>query len=352
VAVGVGLAGTPAFGHGLAAAPAGQLPQASVRPRIQTSIDTTRVTVGDRIGLTVTVEHPSGSRVRWPDSLRMAPFEVFDASVEPTRTAEGRSLTTARFSLAAFELGALEVPGFDVEVVAPDGTVETLETDRFAIEVQSVGVDESGDIRQIRGPLGIPVSAFWILIALLALLVPALLAYVLYRRFRSKPEQAPGVRGPPPRPAHEVALEALGALEGSALLARGAFKEYHVRAAEILRTYVERRFRVDALEMTTKELLHALEQGGVAEGVRTDLRRFLDQCDLVKFAKGVPSIDGSRALVALGRRIVEASIPTVPVPDIDEHAEDPKAGGHGAADADPRPPRAAAASTTSAPEGA
>ncbi len=46
--------------------------------------------------------------------------------------------------MVAFELGDLEIPSFDIGVVAPDGSEITLSTDPYLITVQSVGLDEGG----------------------------------------------------------------------------------------------------------------------------------------------------------------------------------------------------------------
>jgi hypothetical protein len=298
-------------------------PPVSAQSRVRAEVDTTLVTVGDRVTLTVSVEHPTGAVVEWPDSLALDPFEVLDANVLPSRSEESGGVSAISLSLAAFELGELEIPSFEVVVVRTDGEREVLATDRFAIEVVSVGTDETGDIRDIRGPLGIAVSILWLLLAAILVLIPALLAYLLYRRFRPGSDTSTsGTRGPPPRPAHELALEALLALEASPLLERGEVKEYHIRASEILRTYVERRFRVDALEMTTFEVVRALDAAGVDASFRDGLRSFLDQCDLVKFAKARPDARSSAAVVQLGRRLVEDTIPAVPVPDVDMPTED------------------------------
>ena len=93
------------------------------------------------------------------------------------------------------------------------------------------------------------------------------------------------------------------------MLERGQVKEYHIQVSEILRTYLERRFRVDALEMTTIEVLGGLERAGVDGSFRERLRRFLGQCDLVKFAKVRPGPDASREVLALGRSLVLDSVP-------------------------------------------
>ena len=285
---------------------------------IRTEVDTTRMTVGDRIVLTISVDHPTDATVQWPDSVSAGPFEVVEARATPARSGDGRAVSSLALTLTAFELGELEIPSLEVAVVGPGDAVEALQTDRFGIEVVSVGVDEGGDIREIRGPFAIPAGPLRILLTLLLILVPALLVYLLYRRRRRGAEpEAMGVRGPPPRPAHELALEALSALEASGMLERGEVKEFHIEVSDILRVYVERRFRVDALEMTTREVLDGLEGVGVDDELRDALRRFLEHCDLVKFAKVRPAERASRETLALGRWIVERTIPTVAIPDVD-----------------------------------
>ena len=278
---------------------------ASAQLRIQTDVDTTLITVGDRIQMTVTVEHPAGTSVVWPDSLDLEPFEVLGAQAAAPQAAGQNVRSTARFVLTAFDLGELEIPSFDVDVLLADGGRETLSTDRFGIEVVSVGADETGDIRDIRGPLSIPIGVisilFWVLI-LLAII--GALTYA-WRRRRRRPEAAPVVPQAPPRPAHEVALEALARIEASDMLVRGEVKEYHIAVSEVIRRYVEARFAVTALEMTTWEVLDGLERAGVDEDVRSRLRRFLDRCDMVKFAKVRPTSDASREVLSDGRALVQ-----------------------------------------------
>lgn len=295
---------------------------ASSQSSIRAEVDTTVVTIGDRITLTITVDHPAASRATLPDSLDVAPFEVLDARALPVETTGAEASSTFELTLTAFELGELEIPPVPVRVVAADDSVETLETDRFGIDVVSVGVDETGDIRGIRGPLGIPISSWVLALWVLIPLVAAALLYVLVRRLRPRGEETPRpALGPLARPPHEVALEALAALEASDLLERGHVKEYHIAASDILRTYVEERFRVDALEMTTREVLDGLGAVGADASFRVGLRTFLDACDLVKFAKARPGADESRAALELGRRIIRESIPAhprEPGPDSDE----------------------------------
>jgi len=280
-------------------------PPLGAQSSVSVAVDSARVTVGDRLTMTVTVEHPAGATVTWPDSLDLSPFEVLEA-----RSEGGTTRSSAALILTAFELGMLEIPSLDVVVTAAGGAEEVVSTSPYAVEVVSVGTDESGDIRDIRGPLTVPMSPFRLALLILLPLLLAALLFVLARRLRSRKDDSPRpALGPLPRPAHEIALEALVALGGSGMLERGQVKEFHIEASDILRRYVEARFRVEALEMTTREVLTGLDVAGSEPRFRDGLGAFLEQCDLVKFAKVRPGADASRELLDLGRRLVLDSVP-------------------------------------------
>jgi len=304
--------------------------------RLRSDVDTTLVTVGDRIRLTVSIEHAAGARPQWPDSLDLSPFEVLAAEAL-TPSGEGdRVRSGVVLTLAAFELGELEIPSFDVTVLGPGEQSETVSTDRFGVEVVTVGADETGDIRDIRGPLTLPVSVIQLSLLLLALVVALAVALWLLRRSRRRGDEPAVIPDRPLRPAHELALEALARVEASTLLERGQVKEYHIEVSEILRTYVERRFSVPALEMTTREVADGLQRVGVETDIQVGFRRFLERCDLVKFAKVRPDAECSRSVLALGRELVKRSASdqdqTERLQEVDPGADDPPAVGDDAVD--------------------
>jgi len=285
-------------------------PVAAQDARITNDVDTTLVTVGDQIRMTVLVDHVAGARVVWPDSLDLSPFEVLAADALPPSTQGDRVRSGAVLTLTAFELGELEIPSIPVRVDGPGDASVQLTTDRFGIEVVSVGVDEGGDIRGIRGPLGIPVGMLTVSLFLLVLVAVGLMAVWLFRRWRRgrMGQGSAGPDGSPRRPPHEIALEALDRIEASPMLSRGQVKDYHIEASETLRTYVEQRFEVPALEMTTREVAAGLRRARAPSGFTEGFIRFLNQCDLVKFAKVRPDADRSRAVLVLGRELVEQTI--------------------------------------------
>ncbi len=286
-------------------------------PGLLTALDPAVLTVGDPVRLVVTVSHAPDARVVWPDAFELDPFELVDMRLLEPVPEGTRVRSSAELTLTAFELGELTLPTFEVEVVDAAGDTVRLATNAAVVRVESVGRDEGGDIRDIKGPLAIPFSVVTLLpwlAGLAGLAILGVAAYWLYRRYRRR--QRPEVPAPvvPSRPAHKIALESLDALEASGLLELGEVKTYHIRVSDIMRVYAEGRFGVEAMEMTTGGVLDGLRRTGALSEVVADFRQLLDRCDLVKFAKFRPKVRACRDLVPLGRRLVDVTTPADPVP--------------------------------------
>ncbi|NNM34962.1 MAG: hypothetical protein HKO53_17930 [Gemmatimonadetes bacterium] len=268
-------------------------------------MDTTQIHVGDHLRLQVVVDHPPGSSIAWPDSVDLSPFEVVDVRIDPSTQVEDGVRTVGTFTLTSFELGELDLPSLPLVVRDSTGSEVQLSSDPFRIGVVSVGVDESGDIRDIKGPLEL--ARDWgrlLLWALLALVVLMALRWLWGRRSARDDEEVPAAPPQPSRPFHELAYEALDALEQSTLLEQGRVKEFHIRLSEIIRSYVEGQLRVPAMELTTGEVVAGLREAALGEGICEAFNAFLDRCDLVKFAKYRPSSEGSLELLADARNLV------------------------------------------------
>jgi hypothetical protein len=284
------------------------VPLRAQAPQIVTELDTALVSVGDRLALTVRVEHDPAAIMVWPDSLALGSVEVLGVELAPPAGEGGRSITSASFTLAAFELGDLEIPSFDIQVQMPDGSSNTLSTDRYVITVQSVGLDEGGDIRAIRGPLGLPLSVIYVLPWILLLALLSVLGYWLWSKHK-RSEASPRRSVAIPRFPHLEAYEGLDRLEASDLLERAEIKEYHILASEIIRTYVEGRFGVYALEMTTGEVVERLRSSDLPEDAVEAFGGFASRCDLVKFAKLRPTPVASQGILEAARAFVDQTKP-------------------------------------------
>lgn len=275
--------------------------------RVVMEVDTTVVRLGDPIAVRIRVDHPAEWSVQWADSLDVSPFEVLRYEVPTSGSSPGGAgaTATADLTLTSFELGELQIPPIEIPMLGPDGSVRTLLTDPYRIGVESVGLDESGDIREIRGPLSIArnwwIPAGWLLLAAAA----GAGALYLHRRLRGHPVAEAAKPKTPSRPPRLVALEALDELERSSLLERGQVKTWHVRVSEIVRTYIEGQLEVPALEMTTRGVAAGLRDAALGSRITNRFHTFLARCDLVKFAKLRPGAGASRELLAAARSLVE-----------------------------------------------
>ena len=284
-------------------------------PAVSSTLEPAQIAVGDRVRLTIQVHHDATASVIWPEPESLAPFEVLERRVHEPRVEGERAQSSAELVLTAFELGDLELPAVEIEVVDADGDAVLLETDPAPVTVASVGLDEGGDIRVIKGPLDIPLNVLTLLPWLVAMLLLAGIVFRLWRRARERKPDSILAPAEPPRPAHEIAYEALRTLEAERLPDKGAIKTFHIRASDIVRAYAEGRFGVDALEMTTREVLDGLRSHDVDEAVLGDFRQLLERCDLVKFAKDRPALDRCREVIPMGRSLVDRTRVVVASPE-------------------------------------
>ncbi len=155
-------------------------------------------------------------------------------------------------------------------------------------------------------PGAIPRGLWFILLGLAgAALVGAGWVYLRKRGRCGKPTHSP-----PPPPPEVVAREALDALGAE----RGIDeKHFYFRLSAILRAYLDGRFGLETLEMTTEELLPAMEGTGMARPLKSELREFLAFSDPVKFGDVIPEQLRRDRDIDFVRRLVERTQPEASV---------------------------------------
>ena len=97
------------------------------------------------------------------------------------------------------------------------------------------------------------------------------------------------INSEPARPPHEIAYERLSKLKELKLIEQEKIKEHYYLLSEIIRGYLEARFELPIVERTTSEAYK--EMVGSAKLKRKEvtlIKDFLEECDLVKFAKMLP----------------------------------------------------------------
>lgn len=126
----------------------------------------------------------------------------------------------------------------------------------------------------------------WILLGLGILLVIGIIIWIINRKLKNKPIV---ILEKPKEPAHIIAFRRLNELKKDEVFHQDNTKEYYSELTDIVRTYIEQRFRISALENTSTELLKSFDHTKLITNEQFDLLRLLlNTADMAKFAKYKP----------------------------------------------------------------
>jgi len=312
------------------------------RPTLVTNLPNRGIS-GHVAWLTIEVEHGVGEQVL-PGGIELAadapevrllraaefalpePTSPVKATLE-RKDAGTRAKTTIRLPLIPLPKQAgrhqLALPPLPIAVARASGEVQTLCTTQADITVEdplagtpAAEPAKDPDARQQRE---LWTAARDLAIALLIALPTALALALLFLRFRGSWKKAPPPV--PPRPAWEVALSRLEALEQEGLLHRHEYELFLDGVVDTLREYLGSRYGFDGLECTTREILRQLEQRAPDFSSILDVRGLLQRTDLVKFARRLPTEEECREAIDQVRRIVRT---TTPGPSLDPRTASPQ----------------------------
>src|SRR5204863_9592667 len=124
--------------------------------------------------------------------------------------------------------------------------------------------------------------------------------------------------------------EELARLVASGLLAEGRHRECHIAMADLVRRYVELRFRLPAMERTTEEIADEMPRALVDDALARLTVGVLARCDRVKFAKFVPPAEEVQDTLARIKEILDRGAPApaaAPAPSAKNPAEPMPASG-------------------------
>ncbi len=277
--------------------------------KVQTSLAPAEIRIGEPSRLTFELEIPAGSAIVWP-----AISDTISADIEILRFGRPDTISHNKSSLViqqvhtitAWEAGLFPVPPMVFPFIE-DGDTLVIESQPVLLEVRGSDIDTGSAIKDIKGIVPMPVGLAELLPYILGLLVLAGLSWGLIRHFgqRKKPEKEHPVWVQPDIPAHMAALSGLEGLRSKKLWQGGKVKQHHSELSDILRQYLERRYLLNALEMTTSEILAALPGALQQEEAGESLREILELADLVKFAKFRPEPHASESSLNAAFAFVE-----------------------------------------------
>lgn len=264
------------------------------------------IRVGDRLELKVAGYEgdPTGLRIAFPEggaSPLDQGWDIVDQAIE------GREL---KFTLVPVKAGKLSITGLVIQD-ASGKSVARAHPYEFEVASTLDSNDPNATIpEELKPPVGLAFPTWAVILLSIALLaVLSALGWLLWEQVLKRRARAPEVKGPP-KSEDALALEALLILEKQELFKKGQYKGHYFRVSEILKTYFGMRYRFDALESTSDELIAHLEDSKIISPEMLDrIETLFHKLDRVKFTDYVPTdeeaqgaLEEARALVRVTRR--------------------------------------------------
>jgi hypothetical protein len=192
------------------------------------------------------------------------------------------------YTITSFDSGSYRISPqwFKINV---NGTVDSVPTNGVSLHVYSMEIDTTRGLTDIKMPYAAPLTLKevtpYILGVLLLGAIIFLALYSIKRRKKNKPFFALPVK--PKEPPHIIALRELDRIKSEKIWQKEKTKQYYSEVTDVLRTYIEDRFEIRAMEQTTDEILDSFRyrKDLISEKNYQNLSQILSVADLVKFAK-------------------------------------------------------------------
>ena len=286
-------------------------PLSAQRASVHATVQPTEIMIGEQALINLKVITPKDKTIQFPvyEKEIIPGIEVI-AMLPPDTTIENNVMTlNYKYVVTSFDSTLYHVPNMSVF----DGT-DTLLSNSFGLKVTSPQLSDStlaylekinkgetdsidfnqlqlNDIKSVRKPPFVWTDYLWVLwIVLGIILLLAAIGVVIYLVLMKKKK---GYFFKPPviLPAHLRAVMELDKLKEEKIWLQGREKEFYSRLTDILRRYIHEREGLNAMEMTSGEILNEIRKVTDVDSVYDNLKQILSTADLVKFAKYKPYQD-------------------------------------------------------------
>jgi BatD DUF11 like domain len=289
--------------------------------RVETSLSSNRVNMGDNVVLNITIVSDDGStdfleQFSIPDLENLVAFGVKRDHI--TRKSGGRSLSEERVQifLKPDRAGKIEIPNLSFSVTRRNGATEIVKTEALEVYVnkpagkmswKSLSEENKGSFTL--DPMTI---AKWLVIISFLLIAPFIFTRVFIR-----PKAAAGFtvhqdgKGGPR--IIEVEPEIVNSAADSALVKLDALQKrlYAQSVAEVfaslletVREFIFRQWDIPAAEITTMEIVARLGEKDLPHDQVKAVADFLYFGDLVKFARYIPTVVDTGAQIEKIRELL------------------------------------------------
>ncbi len=261
--------------------------------QVNSSLDPQKILMGEHVTLTFDVEIPAKSILQMPvfNEVINEKIEILNYGTTDTLRSENQGFVRLQRTLrvTSWEEGYHAIAPVEF-VLLINGDTLVIESEPMLLEVDTFSIEEHTDLKDIKDILSAPVTLAELKYYILGVILLVILVWLALRYWKKRKKQPvpQSIWEKPDIPAHIAAISSLEKLRAQKLWQQGKVKEYHIQLTDIIRRYLEKRFKVGAMEMTTAEIMLAMENKPEMKKNGEGLQEILTLADLVKFAKHQP----------------------------------------------------------------
>jgi len=248
--------------------------------QIQSEIDTTVARIGDVLNLNIISQNAGERIVVFPDIQETESMEIRNKSILTKRNKPYQ----ISFQIVFWDTGSFTIPEYTVEILKADSTNDiSFSIDSIDIKIISMltGAEDT-NLRPIKDPIALKKLINWYRWTLATILFLLLLTLLVLWRRRIKKEPLEKIEVSEYQSAKDIAIARLKELKN---LISCDNKTFYSQSSFIIREFLENKFYVRALEMTTSEISEFESDFELKKDDFINLMNLLDRADLAKFAK-------------------------------------------------------------------
>ena len=283
---------------------------------VEGKVNDTKVQVGKPFTLDLSLKVPYGWFVEWNDFAIDTLSEQIDiikrGNVERTADADSNVIVKQQLTLMTFDTGQIQLPAVGLTYAQSFDDPMRLQafTEPIDLYATTMVVDTLQPYKPIVEPIAAPIQMKEVFPWLLAVLLLALAVFGVWywRKHRKTKVDAEGniIRGPV-IPPYDKAVGDLKRLREEKMWQSGKVKEYFSSLTDIAREYIEGQFGVNAVEMTTDDILNEIKPLHFKKETYDKLKDTMEVADLVKFAKySASTLESDTALTSMTEFVNES----------------------------------------------
>ena len=249
---------------------------------IVSELDTTQGFIGDIFQWTIKVEGQNDQTIRFPE------LEVTNDTISirnQTLIHENGKLIGIEFEIVAWDTGDFITPDYALEILKIDGTRDYyISANPIHYSVGSVlNLSENAEYRPLKGPVSVkgifPLKTVLLSIALFAMLGSMIWTWkqrqdIQYQKLDYTINESPEDRAK--RRLRDLDMNGLS-------------KDYYADLSHISREFIETKYFIRTMEMTTEEINQFRFLIPLKDEIFSEWAQFLSEADMVKYAREIPS---------------------------------------------------------------